>query len=219
MAVSFSEIARMARRHVFPDDEALLRAQLSVIDAANWESLDHHWGDFLEGGTLSRQEMEGRLNLPVFINEFLAEKERGIRRIHIHDRLWELCYGALLRQAQRDGCRFLLDYIPWEIGLRNRLTGLRLKDQERSVAEHTVFPGIEYFDFTALLSQLEDRKNPLDAERFLDGERLRQIDHCRGSDPFSLDTLLAFLAAAMVYSRWERMQDPVDVKNFLYNGG
>ncbi|MBN1382665.1 MAG: DUF2764 family protein [Deltaproteobacteria bacterium] len=219
LALSFSEISRIARRHVSPSDEGLLRAQLSLIDAANWESLEQHRGGFLEGGTLSRQEMEERQNLPVFIREFLAEKERGIRRVHIYDRLWELCYAALLAEAERKGCRYLLDYIPWKIGLRNRLAEIRVRDHEGSAAEHTILSDVQFSDFTVLISQLEDLKNPLEAERFLDGERLKQIYHCQGSDPFSFDTLLALISSALIYSRWEHMQVPLDIRNFLYSGG
>jgi vacuolar-type H+-ATPase subunit C/Vma6 len=190
-----------------------------VIDAANWESLEQGREQFLEGGILSREELDARQNLPDFIRKFLDEKERGIRRTHIHDRLWELCYRALLAQAEEEGCRYLIDYVPWEIELRNRLVALRLRESGGNVDDHAVLPGIRSADFTAMLSQLESQKNPLAAERYLDGERLKQIFHCQGHDPFSLDALLAFLSRAMIYGRWEMLQAPYDMNNFLYGGG
>jgi hypothetical protein len=215
-ALPFPELVRLVRRHIFPRDEALLRAQLSVIDTVNWESIDQGRDIFLEGGTLTRGEMEARQNLPGFIQTFMDERERGIRRAHIYDRLWELCYGALLAQAKKEGCRYLIDYISWEVELRNRLAALRLRTRDRSAVEHAVLPGICPFDFTALLSQLEGRKNPLEAERYLDVERLKHISHCQGDDPFSLGALLAFLACAMIYNRWEILQIPYDIKYLIY---
>jgi hypothetical protein len=209
----------MVRRHIHPVDDALLKSHLSVIDAANWESLEQGREQFLEGGILSREELDARQNLPDFIRKFLDEKERGIRRTHIHDRLWELCYRALLAQAEEEGCRYLIDYVPWEIELRNRLVALRLRESGGNVDDHAVLPGIRSADFTAMLSQLESQKNPLAAERYLDGERLKQIFHCQGHDPFSLDALLAFLSRAMIYGRWEMLQAPYDMNNFLYGGG
>ena len=219
LPLPFSELSRMIRCHIMPADDALLKGHLSVIDAANFENLEQGRDLFLEGGTLSREDLEMKRNLPEFIREFQDEKERGIRRAHLHDRLWELCYGALLELAGKAGCRYLLDYIPWEIELRNRLTALRFRENGGNAEEHSVLPGLRSFDFTVLLSQIEGQKNPLAVERYLDGERLKQIYHCQGNDPFSLDALLAFVSRAMIYSRWERLKEPYDMKNFLYGGG
>jgi hypothetical protein len=219
LPLPFAELSRMIRRHILPADDALLRSHLAVIDAANFEHREQGRDLFLEGGSLSREDLEAGRNLPEFIRVFLDEKERGIRRAHVHDRLWELCYEELLELAGKKGCRFLLDYVSWEIELRNRLAALRLRESGGSVEEHAVLPGIRSFDFTALLSQIEGQKNPLAVERYLDGERLKQIYHCQGNDPFSLDTLLAFVSRAMIYSRWEKLQEPYDMKNFLFGGG
>lgn len=219
LSVPFPELSAMARRHVRPSDEELLRAELHRIDAENWESVDQNRADFSEGGILSRQDIEARQNLPPFICEFMQEKERGIRRACIYDRLWEIYYSGTLNAAQRKSCRFLLDYVPWEIGLRNCLTALRLKGQEKNAAEYFVLPNEQCTDFSAIISQLENQPDPLSAERFLDSERLKHIYHCQGIDPFSIDALLALLLSAMIYSRWERMAGPLDVAEFLYNGG
>ena len=204
-AAPFSELSRMIRRHIQPADDALLKGHLSVIDAANFENREQGRDLFLEGGTLSREDLEARRNLPEFIREFLDEKERGIRRALLHDRLWELCYGALLELAGESGLPLSdLDYIPWEIELRNRLTALRLREQ-RGECRRTCRPARDpELRFHDLLSQIEGQKNPLAAERYLDGERLKQIYHCQGNDPFSLDALLAFLSRAMIYGRWEK---------------
>ena len=219
LSLPFSELSRMVRRHILPADDALLRSHLAVIDAANFENREQGRDLFLEGGTLSREELEAGRNLPEFIRAFQEEKERGIRRTHLHDRLWELYYEELLDLAGKAGCRYLLDYIPWEIELRNRLAALRLRESGGNVEEHAVLPGMRNFDFTALLSQIEGQKNPLAVERYLDGERLKQIYHCQGNDPFSLDALLAYVSRAMIYGRWERMQEPYDMNNFSYCGG
>jgi len=218
-AMPFPEVSRIVRRHVNPSHDSLLQAWLSVIDAANWESLEQGLDFFVEGGALTREEIETRKNLPPFIRQFMADRERGIRRPHIYDRLWEICYGALLARAEEEGCRFLIDYASWEIDLRNRLTALRLRERDVNAADYTLMTGIRSYDFTALLAQLEAEKNPLEAERLLDTERLKWIFHCQGADPFALDAVLAYLARAANYSRWEKMREPYDINNFLYGGG
>ena len=129
LPLPFSELSRMIRRHIHARGRCPPQGHLSVIDAANFENREQGRDLFLEGGILSREDMEARRNLAgVHHATFLEEKERGIRRPHLHDRLWELCYGALLAWPKKTGCRYLIDYIPWEIELRNRLTALRLRD-------------------------------------------------------------------------------------------
>lgn len=219
LTVTFPDITRIVRRNIQPSDDQLLCAQLSVVDAANWESIDQGRDYFLEGGTLSREEMETMQNLPVFIRQFLNEKERGIRRPCIYDRLWELCYASLLARAEEEGCRYLIDYTAWEIELRNGLAALRLRESEENIADRAIMPGLRSFDFSGLLSRLDGQDNPLEAERVIDSERLKQIFHYQGADPFSLDAILAFLARAFIYSRWERMKIPYDIQNFIYSGG
>lgn len=219
LSIPFSEISRVVRRNIQASDAHLLQAQLSVIDAANWEIISQGRDNFLEGGTLRREEMAIMRDLPLFIKHFSDEKERGIRRPYVYDRLWELCYGNLLSLAEEKGCRYLIDYTVWEIELRNRLATLKLRDNGANIADYAVMPGIRSFDFTALVSQLEGQKNPLETERVIDGERLKRIFHCQGTDPFSLDAILAFLNRAIIYERWEKLQVPYDIHNFLYGGG
>lgn len=215
LTVPFPEITGILRRNVEPSDAQLLQAQLSVIDAANLESIDQGRDHFLEGGILTREEIKNRHNLPTFIRQFLEEKEREIRYAYIYDRLWELCYASVLGLAREEGCRFLIDYTAWEINLRNRLTALRLRESDRNVSDHTILPASGAFDFSSLLTEVEGQRNPLEAERILDGERLKRIAHCQGSDPFSFDAILAFAAGAVIYRRWEGMQTPYDIDYFL----
>lgn len=219
MPAPFADLSGMACRHIRPQDEAALHAHLSVVDAANWESLDQGREGFMEGGLLSRDDIRTRQNIPDFIRLFLEERERGIRRTYAYDRLWEICYEAILATAEDAGCSYLLAYVPWEIELRNRLIALRFKERAANIEEYSLLPGRRTLDLTALLASVEAQRNPLMAERLLDEERLRQIFRCEGHDPFSLDAILAYLARACVYSRWETLQMPYDANDLLSGGG
>jgi hypothetical protein len=219
LAVPFAELSQMARRHVASSDEPLLAAQLSLIDAANYAQRLQGGDLFLAGGSLSREDLADGRNLPGFVRTFREEQERGIRRFHPPDRLWELAYGALLTAAQEARSAFLLSYVPWEIELRNRLAVQRLRDRAGGGEGRLVFPELQRFDFTALLAQLEGITNPLTLERTLDRERLRRIRHDQGTDPFSRDSLLAYLAGALLYERWQKMTEPYDMNQYLYGGG
>jgi hypothetical protein len=53
------------------------------------------------------------------------------------------------------------------------------------------------------------------AERLIDEERLKAIFHCEGGDPFSINAVLALLAKASLFSRWEKMTIPYEVRGIL----
>jgi len=219
MPLPFADIAGSARRHVEPADEGLLLALLAGVDAANWEQFDQGRDLFWSGGLLSREQMAGRENLPDFIRRFQEEKERGIARAYLYDRLWELYYLSAYAVAQPSPSRFLTGYLAWEIDLRTSLAAVRARDAGVNPEERAILGGFQYGDFSALIAQLKSQNNPLQAERLVDEERLKQIYHFEGSSPFDLDALLAYVSRAMLYSRWERIGEPFDIENYLWQGG
>ncbi len=81
---------------------------------------------------------------------------------------------------------------------------------------------LEYFperDFSTLVTRLKGAGNPLEAERLVDEERLRQITRCEGIAGFSIDALLAYVARSRVYSRWESIAGGFDIETYLWHGG
>jgi len=219
LGVPFSETSAILKRNIHPGDEHLLKALLYSVDTANWENLDQGKSLFIEGGVHSKADFESRRELPDFITAFQEEREKGIRRSYAFDRLWEIYYEDLLEQARRSNCRYLLDYVPWEIELRNSLAALRAREVGRNPEDSTVLGQLRDYDFSSILTQLKTQKNPLLSERYLDEERLRRIAHCEGNSVFALDAILAYLSRLMIFSRWEKMSAAFDFDNFLYGGG
>jgi hypothetical protein len=220
MPLPFAEITGMIKRHIHPGGHYdLLCAHLLVVDTANWEQMDLERDLFMEGGLLSREEMTSHRDLPDFIRSFQEERERGIHLPYIYDRLWEIYYRYAHTVATHSLCRFLIDYLSWEIELRASLAALRARDEGVNPEEHAILGSFQSYDFSNLIAQFKSQKNPLLAERYLDEERLKQIYHCEGSSPFSLDALLAYLSRSMIYSRWEKISEPVDIENYLWHGG
>jgi hypothetical protein len=214
-ALSFVEISRIIQRNIEPEDAPLLGALLMMIDVANFEALHQGRDIFIEGGTLSRPEIEHKQNLPLFMRNFLDEKETGLRRAYLFDALWERCYAYAYSLGQERDCRFLTDYIAWDISLRNGLVALRCKDGERDATDHTLLSHIGSQDLSGLMSHLRGQENLFTAERLVDEERLKQIYHCEGSDPFAVDVVLAALERARIFDRWEKMSLPFRVEDAL----
>jgi hypothetical protein len=189
------------------------------IDAANWEQMEQGRDDFfLPGGTLDRERLKSRDNLPEFIRRFLEEKERGIPRPYAYDRLWELYYRWMSDLARSSSSRFLSQYLSWEIDLEMHLAVVRAARSGAGPDAHPLPPSLHQRSFSELAARLGEADNPLTAERLLDEERLRQISREEGIDSFSLDALLAYVLRAMLYGRWERMTRSFDVDGYLQSG-
>ncbi len=219
MPLGFGEIAGVIKRNVLPEHIEIAFAHLQSVDAFNWEQMDQRRDFFLEGGFLSREDMAGAKDLPDFIRAFREEKERGIHRAYIYDRLWELYYSHAHAVAERFGCRFLIDYLSWEIELRLSLAAVRVREKGGNVDDHAILSALHPRDYSNLITQLKSQKNPLQAERYLDEERLRQIYRFEGSSGFSLDALLAYLLRSAIYSRWEKISERFDIETYLWHGG
>ncbi|HPJ07877.1 MAG TPA: DUF2764 family protein [Deltaproteobacteria bacterium] len=219
MPVRFGELSATVMRNVHPEHHELAGALLHGVDAYNWEQMDQGRDLFREGGLLSRQDMTDNRDLPDFIRAFRDEWERGIYRTYVYDRLWELYYSYAHDVAERFGCRFLIDYLSWEIELRSSLAAMRIREEGGIVEDHAILEFFHPRDFSNLMTQLRNQKNPLEAERALDEERLRQIGRNEGIAPFSIDALLAYVARSAIYSRWEMITQDFDIETYLWHGG
>jgi hypothetical protein len=219
MPLQFGEITGVVKRNVHAEHLEIVRAHLQSVDAFNWEQLDQGRDLFLEGGLLSREDLTGARDIPDFIRAFREEKERGIHRTYIYDRLWELYYAYTHAVAERRGCRFLIDYLSWEIELRASLAALRVRERGGNYDEHAILGNFQPRDFSNLISQVKSQRNPLQAERYLDEERLKQIYSFEGSTGFSIDALLAYVTRSAIYSRWEKISEDFNIETYLWHGG
>jgi hypothetical protein len=219
MPLGFGEIAGTIKRNVHPEHLEITFAHLQSVDAFNWEQMDQGRDLFIEGGLLSREDMAAARDLPDFIRAFREEKERGIHRAYIYDRLWELYYSYAHAVAERFGCRFLIDYLSWEIELRLSLAAMRVREKGGNIDDHAILSAVHSRDYSNLINQLKSQRNPLQAERFLDEERLRQIYRFEGSSGFSLDALLAYVTRSAIYSRWAKISEDFDIETYLWHGG
>ncbi len=220
ISLSFGEITGMIRRNVLPEHLDLVVTRVQAVDVFNWEQADQGRGIFLEGGTLSEEEIAGQKNLPPFVSLFREERERGLNRPYVYDRLWELYYAHTLAVAERYACRFLIDYLSWEVELRIALTAWRVKEQSGNIEEHMILRHIRSRDFSNLIAQVKTRQNPLEVERYLDEERLRQVYRYEGISGFSIDALLGYLTRAEIYHRWQKIGENLNmnIDTFLLPG-
>lgn len=215
LAKPFSEIGKFILRNIEPEDEPLVRCSLLAIDTANAEYFLKGQDVFLEGGIMTQEELEGKRHLPPFMKKVFDERDQGNRRGYGYDILWEGYYAYAYSLAEEMNCRFLIDYLSWEISLRNSLVELRAKAMGKDAEDYQVLSRVRAHDFSGIISNIKAQKNPLKTEMFLDEERLKRIHYCEGTDPFSRDAILGALEKTRVYSRWERLNSTYPIHDTI----
>jgi hypothetical protein len=210
-------LAQLARRNVEPDDSELLDLLLSQADILNY--INHRTGRdvFMPGGFISQQDLEGNKNISQDIAEFLRQPEAN--RPYAYDRLWEIYLTRALQTAEKRDNVFLKKYLLWETQLRNALTILRAGQAGLEKSSYLVAVGVETYDMGPVISGLKECSGPLEAELFLNRERLKFAAGCLNYDRFSLDALLGYLTQAMIFWRWKNLNKPYDLNKITIAGG
>ncbi len=212
-------LAAQARQNIAPADREALEAHLLYADVANFISRESGREIYLPWGRLTPEDIDTQENLPEVIVDFLKEQDQVTNRPYVYDRLWEMYYARVLQTAERSGNIFLKKYLPWEIQLCNTLTSWRAWQAGLDPAGYLVAPNNAAYNFDKLLSGLKECTGPLEAELYLDRERLRFISGCLDHDGFSLDALLGYLSQAYIFSRWQDQDKPFDLDKITFAGG
>lgn len=186
-------------------DRALVLALLGQIDCRNVESVLRGFELFDERGLLSRQAIEERSQLPEYIEEFIERYHSGsLSELHPFDALWRAYFQQLSELAQSAGNAFLRDWVAFELGLLDGLVRLRAEELgEKAELRSTGLEDEASDEHQALLASLAETSSPMERERLLDSARLRAIESFSGTDPFSVDAVLAYLVASLILDRWD----------------
>jgi hypothetical protein len=211
-------LAAQARQSIAPADRETLEVHLLCADVANFISRETGREKFLPGGRLTLEGIDTQEGLPEVILDFLKGQADAPARPYVYDRLWEMYHARALGTAERSGNAFLKKYLPWEIQLRNALTSLRASAAGLDPAGYLVAPNQAGYSFDKLLSGLGECPGPLEAERYLDRERLKFISGCLDHDGFSLGALLGYLSQAYIFSRWQDQGKPFDLDKITFAG-
>ena len=184
-------------------------ALLQHLDCQNVESVLLEQESFDERAPRTREQIENNRDLPDYMAEFIESWQSGGQTgAYPIKELWSGYYRHLTEVAQDTGSSFLRDWSTWEISLRNALAETRADSTDMEVEDHTVERPHNEPNHEALLLKLREASDPLARQRHLDGERLATIEGLRGTDPFSLDAVLAYLASSLILDRWDLPETP-----------
>ncbi len=194
-------------------------ALLQYLDCLNVEAVLLERDFFDERALRDRDHIEGLIELPDYMAEFItAWKSGGGTGGYPMKDLWRGYFANMLETARETKSGFLADWATWEVSLRNALAEARAEAAGMSADDHLAERPHNEPNHEDLLLRLRDASDPLVRQKYLDGERLAAIEGFRGTDPFSMDSVLAYLASCLILERW-KFQDSPDPQALLKDMG
>lgn len=121
--------------------------------------------------------------------------------------VWKGYFGLLADVAQASGNHFVDGFVSFEVPLRNALARFRADRVGVDPTGQLLAEPSAGWHHDELVSRFAEQTDPLEGERLLDSARLRAYELFGGTDPFSIDAVLCYLASAMVLERWRLPAD------------
>lgn len=211
-----SELARALRVDLTERHWTLAEAMLLSLDMANVEARLFHRDAPKEALVLvTTASASTTPELPEFAAALVHRKEEGaLSEEEAIPSLWRAYYDYLLDLSEVSGVEFLQQFVGFEVPLRNALCRHRAErlgiDPSGQLLEEP--SGGARHD--ALMAKFVEEEEPLAREKLLDSARLHAFDSFSGTDPFSMDAVLAYLASAIVLDRWD-LPRTADTKQML----
>ncbi|MFP3937359.1 MAG: DUF2764 family protein [Phycisphaerae bacterium] len=128
------------------------------------------------------------------------------------DALWDRYFRWAAEVANREGSRFLLDWVGYEVALRNALAGERARALGLEPGPYMVARDLadETVDLDEAISQFSSAENPLAAMKALDEARWAWLNENEPYYSFADDELAAYAAKLMLMYRWHRLSGDSD---------
>jgi hypothetical protein len=207
--MKLAEVIGHLRDSLAGSDWEAVDALLQFLDCRNVEAHVHKWSRFDDRAPRSAEALAERLELPEYMQNFLAAYEAGtLAGEYPAATLWRAYFNQLTETADRVGSQFLKEWVTWEVSLRNELARERADHLSWSIEPHLLDPLHGEPSHTELVVRLREAANPLDAQRKLDAAKLAAIHLMSGTDPFSLDAVLAYTASVLVLDGWDLPEAP-----------
>ena len=209
LPMPLEEIIPMVRESLSARHWEAAEALLQALDCRNLESKSQNWGHFDERALMSRDQLDDRVDLPVYIENFLQELDAGsLSGPYPFEALWQWYYANLAEAAERVGSSFLREWIVFDVSLRNELAQKRGEDMGWDVDPRLLPPPHGEPSHQELMLRLSEAADPQTRQKTLDQARLNAIDALCGTDPFSLDAVLSYIVSALILDGWKLPEEP-----------
>ena len=122
------------------------------------------------------------------------------------DTLWENYFRHVHALGRSRGCVFLVQWVEFEVTLRNTLAAARARRLDLEETSYQVAPDLitSEEDLSLVLGEWESATTPLAGLRVVIRARWSWIDRHDAWFSFSVDELLAYAARVMLLEQWRR---------------
>jgi len=184
-----------------------LEALALLDDLLQREALLAGETDVAEPAVLTLQQVRGETPLPEGLEETWADTDQtSVLEI---DLLWERYFRYAHQVGRSHDSRFLVNWVGFEIALRNALAVARARHLGLDESGYLVAADLADSDedLSAALSQWEAAPTPLAGLRAVIRLRWSWLDRHDSWFTFSVDELLAYAARVMLLEQWLRTEE------------
>jgi hypothetical protein len=223
--ISYEEMEDLVDQNVHPRDRQKVSDFKQYIDLKNLRLL---WMDLTIDlrGNLNRKELEAALLIheffPSFVFDFIeAYDDRSYRLNH-----FLLLLSKFLQYQSHIQKGFLRSYFQFEREHRAVLTALRARDTQRDLSEELQYEDANDFFIRPILAEKETtsyeppqeyqelktlyltmKENPKNLFFSISEFSFRRVGEMKQTDPFSIDTVLIYMAQLLLVEDWEQMDE------------
>jgi hypothetical protein len=196
------------------DEDRQWREQLQALvlldDLLQREALLSGERDEVEPSVLSVQQARGDAPLPeALVPATAADQTFALEA----DLLWERYFRHVHQLGRSRGSRFLVQWVEFEVALRNAMAGVRARRLELDESHYKVAADLAHCDedLSPVLSEWEAATTPLAGLRVVIRARWSWLDRHDAWFSFSVDELLAYAARVMLLEQWRRTEEKEEV--------
>jgi len=213
--VSLDEAIDVFQEDLAEKDWELAEEILRWLDCENLESKIQGREIFNEKAPLSREQLDDRRELPVFMADFLDLEESGaLSGPYAVDELWRYYHLHLLEISRTHGCSMLGEWAFWEAGLRNAFARSRAQEMGVDLEGRLFEESEDEMMYSEMVVWASEASDPLEKERLIDQNRLAKLNELAGINPFSREAALCYLLSLIILDRWD-LPVEVDTKQLL----
>ena len=151
---------------------------------------------------LTNEQVRDEEPLPEYLQPPLETTPRRI----VGDGLWAAYFRHAMAVAAQQKCRFLEDWVGFEVAMRNALAQARAKTLGLDPNEYLVEPDIgASINFAATIAEWAAAPDPLAGLKVLDRTRWDWLTRNDRAYSFEDDEIAAYAAKLMLLHRWHRL--------------
>lgn len=188
-----------------------LETVLLLDDLLQREALLAGETDEVEPAVLSIGQARGEAPLPEALESVAVNDETKALQ---SDLLWERYFRYAHQLARSRGSRFLVQWVEFEVALRNGLAATRARLLGLEESDYQLATDLAHSDedLSPALSEWEAAPTPLAALRLVIRARWSWLDRHDAWFSFSVDELLAYATRVMLLEQWLRTEEKGVVK-------